>query len=261
MKILLLPDTQAKPGVSSDHMEWAGRLALEERPDVIVHLGDHWDFPSLSSYEDAGSKVSNRRDILDDIEAGNESLARFDNPLKEHRRTTSSRSRYKPPRKILLKGNHDGEINYGRVHRALLAQPHLRGFFEAHPRRAYRWEVVPFLQPIEVGGIHFCHYFCRSADGRVKQSKRGQPSAKAQLQREGMSCVAGHQQGLDVASRMTGRGRQRSIIAGSFYLHEEPYLTPQGNGHWQGVLLLHHVKDGDFDLEEVSMAQLRRRFS
>ena len=40
-RYVVIPDTQVKPGVPTDHLEWAGRYVAEKRPDVVVHLGDH----------------------------------------------------------------------------------------------------------------------------------------------------------------------------------------------------------------------------
>ena len=55
MRHLIIPDTQCKPNNSFDHLAWAGEYAVKIKPDVIVHLGDHWDMPSLSVY-DIGKK-------------------------------------------------------------------------------------------------------------------------------------------------------------------------------------------------------------
>ena len=41
-EMLILPDTQTKVGVDIDHLVAAGNYAAERRPDVIVHLGDHY---------------------------------------------------------------------------------------------------------------------------------------------------------------------------------------------------------------------------
>ena len=51
MKHMVIPDTQCKPGVPMEHLTWAGQYAVEQKPDVIIHIGDHWDMPSLSSYD------------------------------------------------------------------------------------------------------------------------------------------------------------------------------------------------------------------
>ena len=40
---LVIPDTQAKVGAPTKHLEWIGRYILDRRPDVVVHLGDHWE--------------------------------------------------------------------------------------------------------------------------------------------------------------------------------------------------------------------------
>ena len=56
MKHLIIPDTQVKPDSPTDHLRWAGLYAVKMRPDVIVHIGDHWDMPSLNSYSGAGCK-------------------------------------------------------------------------------------------------------------------------------------------------------------------------------------------------------------
>ena len=60
------------------------------------------------------------------------------------------------------------------------------------------------------------------------------------------SSVSGHRQGLDLAVHTNGKRLIRSIIAGSFYQHTEAYLSPQGNSHWQGMLMLHDVKNGNY---------------
>ena len=51
-----------------------------------------------------------------------------------------------------------------------------------------------------------------------------------------------------------------SIIAGSCYEHEEPYLGSQGNQHYRGFLMLHEVKDGAFDEMWVSLAYINQRY-
>ena len=73
MNILLIPDTQVKPGVPIDHLHALSRFIVHRRPDAIVHIGDHWDMPSLSSY-DFGKKAMEGRRVHEDIEAGNKAM-------------------------------------------------------------------------------------------------------------------------------------------------------------------------------------------
>ncbi len=265
-KHLVIPDTQCRPGVDLEHLRWAGRYALQKRPDVIVHLGDHWDMPSLSSWDSGATKAKEDRRYMaelyaenedSDIGAGNRGLDLFMEAIDKHNRKAPKARKYKP-RLVMLRGNHEH-----RIGRAIEAEPWLAGALGYHHfnDRAHGWEVHEFLQPVVVNGVSYCHFYVRNAHGQVTQSKRGQASARAQVIREQMSATAGHKQGLDVAIVGSGAGMRRGIIAGSFYSHEEDYLTAQGNDHWRGILLKHDVHDGKYDLCEVSLDFLRRRFS
>ena len=81
------------------------------------------------------------------------------------------------------------------------------------------------------------------------------------LKNVGRSFVQGHRQGLEVALQQLPTGeRRRGIVAGSFYQHDEEFLGPQGD-HWRGILMLTEVQNGDFDVVEVSLDYLRRRYS
>ena len=80
-KHLVIPDTQVKPGDRADHLRWAGEYAAEKKPDVIVHIGDHWDMPSLSSY-DVGKKSFEGRRYVNDVEAGINAMHKFLEPIQ-----------------------------------------------------------------------------------------------------------------------------------------------------------------------------------
>lgn len=254
MKIAVIPDAQVRPGVRTDHLEWAGKYIAEKRPDVVVCLGDFWDMPSLSSYDKGKGSAEGRR-VAKDIEAGNKALELLTKQWLPKGVSTGSKSY--TPRQIMLRGNHEERIErYVNDHAELEGQVGYHLFNDID----LGWEPVEFLQPIIIGGIAFCHYFPRGSDGNVGQTKRGAPTAKAQLDREMQSCIAGHRQGYDLAVKANGRRIIRSIIAGSFYQHTEGYLSPQGNHHWQGMLMLHDVKNGMFNLVEVPLDYLRRRY-
>ena len=71
----------------------------------------------------------------------------------------------------------------------------------------------------------------------------------------------GHQQGLDWAQRYVGGQQQFGLVAGSFYLHEENYKGPQGNDHWQGIVVLHDVQDGQCESPQfISMDTLCKTY-
>lgn len=213
MKILVIPDTQVRPGVRTDHLEWIGRYAAAKEPDVIVQLGDFWDMPSLSSY-DRGTGSAEGRRVAADIGAGNRGLA----ILTEYARAKKGYD----PRLVLLRGNHEQ-----RIERYVNANPELSGTVGYHQfaDRDLGWEPKPFLEPVTIAGVTFCHYFPRSSDGNISQTKRGAPSARAQILREMRSSIAGHKQGLDVAIHHTGSRTIRGVIAGSCLAPHHRVLT------------------------------------
>ena len=59
--ILVIADTQAKSEESLEYLLWIGHYIAEKQPDIIVHIGDHYDFPSLSSYDKGKSSSEGRR--------------------------------------------------------------------------------------------------------------------------------------------------------------------------------------------------------
>lgn len=252
-KHFVIPDVQLRPGDDLSHMAWAARYAAEKKPDVIVQIGDLFDFPSCSSY-DEGKKAMEGRDISDDIKAGERGLMIFESELRKH-----AGKGYRP-RKVFTEGNHET-----RLARYLEENPKHFKTYNGVVESAFLthgWEFHRFLKPVDVHGILYAHYFCVGANGRVSQSKNGMPSAKVQVQRLMRSSTAGHRQGLDVAIHHTPTATFRGLIAGSFYRHEEEYLTPQGINHWRGCLMKHDidVRTGFYNLLEVDMRYFERKY-
>lgn len=242
-RFIIIPDTQVKPGVPTDHLYWAGRYIAEKRPDVVVHLGDHWDMPSLSSYEKPGSAYFEGKRVKADIDSGNAALERLSEGMGP----------YRPNRMVLLRGNHED-----RLRRALNDEPRLQGLvgYEDFKDTTLGWEVHDFLRPVEIEGIWLSHYFANPLTGRPYS---GNPETV--LKNVGHSFIQGHQQGLKMSRRELATGEvQRALIAGSFYEHDEDYLNYQGNKHWRGILVLNEVADGNWDQTEVSLGFLRREF-
>lgn len=247
-KHLLIPDPQIKPDAPVNHLVAAGEYAAEKQPDTIVVIGDAFDMSSLSSYDRGKLQFEGRRYRLD-IDAGKAGLEALLGPIR--------RAKGYKPRIVFTKGNHEN-----RIERAVEENSWLDGMIGPHDMQleAMGFEVYPFLQPVVIDGIAYCHYFPRGANGTVGQTKRGAPNAKSQLTREGRSCIAGHQQGLDVHCQSLGGRLQWGVIAGSFYQHTEAYLSPQGNEHWRGVIMLHEVADGSFNPMVVSLNYLVSKY-
>lgn len=253
MKIMVIPDTQVKPGTPIEHLRWAGLYAVEKQPDVIVHIGDHWDMPSLSSY-DKGKKSHEGRRVKEDIQYGQEAMMAFLEPIRQEqtRRINGHRERWNPELHFMT-GNHEY-----RIVRAVEYSAELEGWLSLDDLglEEMGWTVHPFLSVHVINGVAFSHYFTSGTMGRAVTN------AKLLLDKKHMSCVMGHVQDCNVAFSQRGDGkRMTGIFAGIFYQHDEEYLTPQTNGSWRGIWMLHEVQDGEFDHMMVSMKYLRRKYS
>ena len=251
-RYLVIPDTQVKPGVKIDHLKWAGQYAAAIKPDVIVHLGDHWDMPSLSSY-DVGKKAFEGRRYIEDIKAGNKGMDTLMRPIKaEMNRLRKNKKRTWNPRLIFTLGNHEA-----RIARAINDDAKLEGLisYDDFNLKKHGWEVHDFLKVVSTDGICFSHYFTSGVMGRPVSS------AQLMLNKKHMSCIQGHVQDRQIAFAKRADGKpMTAIFAGIFYQHDEDYLTPQTNGSWSGVWVLNEVDDGAFDEMPVSINYLRRKY-
>lgn len=244
LRVAVIPDTQVKPGVPIDHLKWAGQYIARKQPDVIVQIGDFTDMSSLSMHDEPGSLQMEGVRYKKDIQTAQTAMETLLEPIR-------AVSGYNP-KLILTLGNHED-----RITRMLNRDKKLEGFLSLDDLKykEYGWEVYPFLQPVVIGGVAFCHYFPSGIMGRPITS------AKAVLTKLHMSAFAGHQQGRDIAfSQRADGGDMTAIISGSFYQHAEAYLNPFTNQHWRGMFFLHEVKDGSFDEMAISIKYLKRKF-
>lgn len=245
---LYIPDVQTKPRAPNKHLRWIGKYIADKQPDRIIIGGDFADMPSLSSY-DKGRKAAEGTRYQHDVDSCRRALDLLFDAI-------SSARNYSPIIDLTL-GNHEE-----RILRHAEANPELDGKLSISDLgyEDYGITVHDFLKVIVRDGIAYSHFFPRAGSGKVTQTRNGAPNAKAQLIREGRSCTAGHTQGLDIACMPLGGKLQWSIIAGSCYLHEERYLSPQGNKHWNGVILKNGVSNGNYSPIFVDLNYLARRY-
>lgn len=251
IKHFVLPDVQAKPGIDFTYLENIGKYVVAKQPDKIICIGDFADMESLSSY-DRGTKSFEGRRYVKDVEAAREAMATFLNPILQYNATQkrNGKRQYKPELHLTL-GNHEH-----RIVRAVNDDSKLDGVLSVSDLdyEGYGWKVYPFLEVVVLDGVAYSHYFPTGVAGRPS------PSAQSQLMKKHMSCIAGHQQGLQIATGYRADGRMlTSVIAGSCYEHNEDYMGPQQNQHWRGALMLHDVKDGAFDIMPISLKYFNQR--
>ena len=252
---ILIPDTQAKDDVPTDHLDWIGRYIVEEfhdEPVKIIHIGDHADMPALSMY-DKGKKSMEGRRVKADIEAANEAWRILNQPLydfNEHRRKTKH-AQWSPERFITI-GNHED-----RITRATENDAQIDGLFSIDDLDYARsgWEVIPFKVVKWLDGVAYSHFFYNPMTGQPYGG-----NIETRLKNVGHSFSMGHQQTLLYGMRYVADKSQHGLVAGACYLHDEGYKGPQGNNHWRGIIVKHQVTEGQYDPMMVSLDYLCRRY-
>ncbi len=252
-KHLVVPDVQLKDGVPSDHLTWAGKYIVDKKPDVVIQIGDFADMESLSSY-DVGKKSFEGRRYKSDIEAAKRGMELLLAPLKEfNERAAKNHEKRYNPRLVLTLGNHED-----RISRVIESDPKWDGVVRLADLgyENFGWEVYPYLEPVVIDGVAYCHFFTSGVLGKPVTS------ASALVSKKHQSCVMGHVQGRQIAYGTRADGSQiTGIFVGGFYQHDEAYLKWQGNAQtWRGLWVLHEVNEGSFDEMPVSMNYLKRKY-
>jgi hypothetical protein len=241
---IVIPDVQAKSDVPIHHLEWIGNYIVEKKPDVIVQIGDFADMPSLSRYDD-GKLAGEGRRYTKDISAVHRAMDTLLKPLQDYNRT----EKYSPEMHLTL-GNHEY-----RIMREVEDNPKYEGRF-SYADLAYEdygWKVHPFLEVATIDGVQYSHYFTTGVMGRPVSS------AAALLRERQGSATMGHVQYTDMAIHK--KTQRIAMFCGTCYLHDEPYLGPQGNLVRRQIVVLHEVEDGVFDPMFVSLRFLEKAYS
>ncbi len=183
-KILVIGDTHCRLGVDTTYLTNIGKYIVQEQPEVIVHLGNHWAFPSISTYK-RGKLENEGRRLSDDIAAGNEGMNQLLLPMLDYncKRSLYKKKQYSPEMYYCL-GNHED-----RLRRYANDNPEIEKTIGLNCLYLRNWIVIPFLKILEIEGVFFSHYF---TTGNIR---RAACSPQSILSNKHDSCIAGHQQG------------------------------------------------------------------
>lgn len=239
----IIPDTQNRMYIPWDHIMWAAEEIAERRPSTIIQIGDWADMPSMSGYDKGKHSYQDKR-YADDIRASELTWEMLDGRIRKVRGYQ--------PRKVFTRGNHED-----RISRALEYEPYLIDWVQVEDTDPPEgWEVYGFKEVVVIDGVAYSHYFYNPMTGKPY----GGENILLRIKNVGYSFTMGHQQILLTGMRYVGNRQIRGTVAGAFYLHDEDYKGPQGNHHWRGIIFKTHVRDGQYDLEEVSVERLCRKY-
>jgi hypothetical protein len=241
----IIPDRQNKPGVPLEHNRWIGQAIAKYQPDVVIDIGDGADFESISRHTEPGSLAKEGKRLKADIDAYNEG----------ERLLREGMGGFRPKRKVRFQGNHEG-----RMTAYLDKHPELEGLIGLHMLDDAGWEVVPYENGAPgiriIDGVRYAHFFAQPNTGKPVTG-----TIATRIARIGGSFVQGHQQGLMRGDVQYATGDLAyGVVAGSCYLHDEPYKGA-ANRHWRGVVVLNEVQDGRFADMPLSIDYLSREFA
>jgi hypothetical protein len=255
MKHLLIPDCQVVPWGDLSFLSWVGQYIIAKKPDVIIQIGDFADMESLSSY-DKGKKSFEGRRYKKDIEAAHRGMELLLAPMLEYNRQQrkTRHAQYKP-RMVLTLGNHEDRIN-----RVSEFQPEYDGMIAVTDLQyeKWGWEVIPFLDVVEIDGVYYSHYFVNPSS-LTNNVVSGTIDTK--LKNLGHTFTMGHQQQLQYGLRHLSNGDTlQGLVAGACYPYDFDYLGPQKKAYWRGIVMKHRVQNGMYDPCFVSLDWLREKY-
>lgn len=247
---LIIPDSHAHPNHSNQRADYLAGIIGDIRPDVVVHIGDSADMPSLSSY-DKGKRSFHGRTYRKDIDAHLDFQDRVWGPLRKRKKRL--------PRTVFCIGNHEQ-----RIEKALDLSPELQGTVGTRDLELQRWydDVVPYdgQNPgvIEVDGISYAHYFPSGVMGRPVG---GEHPATSLIDKTLTSAVAGHLHLADWSVRTNVHGRKvHGLFAGCYVDYPSDWAGITQRLWWSGVVVLRGVDSGVYDPQFISIQSLKKEY-
>lgn len=253
---LIIPDSHAHPDFNNDRFGVLGKFIVDLRPDVIVNLGDMADMPSLCSY-DKGTKGFEGRRYKKDVEAVIDAQEKLLGPLKQVQKNLK-KAKKKPynPRMVLTIGNHEQ-----RISKATSLDAVLDGTISLDDLKykEYGWEVIPFLDVVEIDGVCYSHYF---TSGVMSRPISGEHAAFSMITKNFKSCTQGHTHTRDFCERTDPLGnRIIGLVAGVYQDYWADFAGPANKMWWSGVIVKTNVHQGQYDLEFISMDTLKKEYT
>ena len=256
MKILCVGDCHVTDGQDLSRFELASKLIMDQKPDVVVLMGDFLTLNCLSAWDKDKRKLMEGRRFKAEIDAGSKALDLLTgNVTRAAQRAKKAKKKPYQPHWIYLEGNHEE-----RLTRYFDRDPTFEGFVD-----------IPSALNLEKRGFEFVEYreygwlndigFTHIPFGKGREISGVDITRKAQ-QVVVKSCVFGHTHEWHVSNlhRMGQDHLQQVLNVGCFFEDHEPYVKGRMTNYWKGLQLLHSYTPGRFDVTTYSLCRLRREY-
>lgn len=254
MDIIVIADTQIDKDSPLDHLYALSKYIWKYKPETIIHIGDHWDFPSLSSY--ASAKDSEGKRLIDDLESGLSAFrAIMSHTEQRNKKAKRNKQERYTPTKHFLSGNHENRLN-----RFISNQPVIDGIINLQEMIENEgWNFHEMCSPLWINDFAFNHYMENPMSGRPMGG-----SMESKLNKLPHSFCHGHQQQFQFARRQNLQGKPHlGVCAGSFYMHDESYRGANNTeirGFTHFKYFTNRYGYHDYDVEFISLERLLQDF-
>ena len=247
---LIIPDSHAHPEHHNKRAEWLGRLICDLKPDVVVHIGDSADMPSLSDY-DRGKKIFQGRSYRNDIDSHLDFNDRLWNEVKKQKK--------KLPTRYFFIGNHEE-----RIERAIQRSPELDGAIGYHDLELDRYynHIIPYngTTPgsLDIDGVYYAHYFISGLKG---YPVGGEHIGYSLLTKRFGSHTCGHNHLADLCYRSNADGTK--IIGCSVGCYQDYHSDWAGESNklwWRGIVYKRNVEYGEYDPQFISLNTIKKEY-
>ncbi len=238
---LVIGDSHSHPDFSNERFTWLGKLIHDVKPTTVINIGDLADMASLC-FHSKPLELENAR-YTRDCAAAIDAQERLFWEVRRHKR--------KLPRFVWTLGNHDI-----RAQRYVEANPVFSGAIKNEDigYNDFPWEVVPFLEPINIDGIDYAHYFTSGVMGRPIG---GTHPAWTVIKKRNRSATCGHSHVLDYKIDKTPGQSLMGLVVGNYVDYRAGYAGPANDMWSNGIAVCKSVDNGLYDFEWLSMNRIR----
>jgi len=253
---LVIGDCHIDDEQELDRFDILSSLIVDTKPEIILINGDFLTLNCLSAWDKNKRKKMEGKRYSNEIDAGNEALDRLFAGIKAYNKgkKRNKTKQYKPVI-VYTEGNHED-----RLERYLDTDPTFDGMVGVERDLKLKERGIEFIRYREYFyhmGVGFTHI----PFNKVAPISGVDITRKAQMVTVS-SVVFGHthEQHLSHVHKEGMDHLQDTYNTGCFFDKKEDYVHGRVTNYWRGVTILHHWKEGRFDVESFSLGRLERLY-